>query len=212
MVQAVVFDMDGTILNTLDDLAESANLTLSYFGYNQRTVDEIRSFVGNGVRLLFERALPENTDSETVEKCVDFFKKQYAQNMYNHTAPYDGIKKILKKLKSEGLKIAVVSNKFDLAVKELSKKYFEDLIDVSIGQADDVPQKPAPNGVFKAMKEIGASSAVYVGDSDVDVETAKNANLTSVGVTWGFRDRENLKGADYIIDSPEELTKIIRSI
>lgn len=212
MIQAVIFDMDGTILNTLDDLKESVNLTLSNFGFKTRTLEEVRQFVGNGVKLLFQRALPDGIDDETLEKCICFFKKTYAQNMYNHTAPYKGILKILQEIKSLGLKTAVVSNKFDLAVKELSKKYFDDLIDISVGQSDDVPQKPAPNGVIKAMKELNIQTAIYVGDSDVDVQTAKNANLPCVGVTWGFRDREYLKGADYIIDSPEELVQIIRSI
>ena len=193
-------------------MKESVNITLSNFGFKTRTLEEVRQFVGNGVKLLFQRALPDDIDDETLEKCICFFKKTYAQNMYNHTAPYKGILKILQEIKSLGLKTAVVSNKFDLAVKELSKKYFDDLIDISVGQSDDVPQKPAPNGVIKAMKELNIQTAIYVGDSDVDVQTAKNANLPCVGVTWGFRDRKYLKGADYIIDSPEELMQIIRSI
>lgn len=212
MIEAVIFDMDGTILNTLDDLYESVNITLDNFGFPKRTLDEVRQFVGNGVRLLFQRALPNEVNDDVLEKSIIFFKKTYAQNMYNHTAPYDSIKKILKELNNNGVKIAVVSNKFDLAVKELSKKYFGDLIDISVGQSDEVPQKPAPNGVFKAMRELDVKSAIYVGDSDVDVQTAKNANLPCIGVTWGFRDREYLKGADYIIDTPDELIEIIRSL
>lgn len=212
MIEAVIFDMDGTILNTLDDLYESVNITLDNFGFPKRTLDEVRQFVGNGVRLLFQRALPNEVNDDVLEKSIIFFKKTYAQNMYNHTAPYDSIKKILKELNNNGVKIAVVSNKFDLAVKELSKKYFGDLIDISVGQSDEVPQKPAPNGVFKAMRELDVKSAIYVGDSDVDVQTAKNANLPCIGVTWGFRDREYLKGADYIIDTPDELIEVIRSL
>lgn len=212
MIEAVIFDMDGTILNTLDDLYESVNITLDNFGFPKRTLDEVRQFVGNGVRLLFQRALPNEVNDDVLEKSIIFFKKTYAQNMYNHTAPYDSIKKILKELNNNGVKIAVVSNKFDLAVKELSKKYFGDLIDISVGQSDEVPQKPAPNGVFKAMKDLDVKSGIYVGDSDVDVQTAKNANLPCIGVTWGFRDREYLKGADYIIDTPDELIEIIRSL
>ena len=212
MIEAVIFDMDGTILNTLDDLYESVNITLDNFGFPKRTLDEVRQFVGNGVRLLFQRALPNEVNDDVLEKSIIFFKKTYAQNMYNHTAPYDSIKKILKELNNNGVKIAVVSNKFDLAVKELSKKYFGDLIDISVGQSDEVPQKPAPNGVFKAMRDLDVKSAIYVGDSDVDVQTAKNANLPCIGVTWGFRDREYLKGADYIIDTPDELIEIIRSL
>ncbi len=212
MIKAVIFDMDGTILDTLEDLKESTNFALKSFGFPTRTLDEVRNFVGNGVRILFERAVPKNCDKNTLEKCIEIFKKHYSENMYNHTKPYNGILKILKELKNDGVKIAVVSNKFDEAVKILSEKYFKDLIDISVGQADDVPQKPAPNGVFKAMKELGVNSAIYVGDSDVDVQTAKNAGLMSIGVTWGFRDAENLKGADYIVDEPFDIIKIVRSL
>lgn len=212
MVEAVIFDMDGTILNTLDDLFKSVNITLNNFGFPQRTLEEVRQFVGNGVRVLFQKALPNNASEDDLERSICFFKKIYAKNMYNNTAPYDGIKKILRELKDNGIKTAVVSNKFDLAVKELSKKYFDNLIDISVGQADDVPQKPAPNGVFKVIKELNVNSAIYVGDSNVDVETAKNANLLCIGVTWGFRDRNDLSGAGYIVDTPDELIEIIRSL
>jgi len=211
MKEAVIFDMDGTLLNTLEDLTQSVNSTMQKFGFQIHTKEEIRKFVGNGVRVLFDRALPKNISNEIKEKCIEYFKKDYSENMYSHTGAYKGILEILKELKNSGYKIAVVSNKFDKAVKELSEKYFRGLIDVSIGQSDDVPQKPAPNGVFKAMRELGIRSAVYVGDSDVDVQTAKNANLPSIGVTWGFRDKENLFGADIIVDSPEELLKQIRN-
>jgi phosphoglycolate phosphatase len=200
MLKAIIFDLDGTLLNTLEDLWISTNFALGKFNYPQRTLEEVRGFVGNGVRKLIERAVPENC--ENVEVCLEIFKNHYAENMYNHTAPYNSIELILKELRTHDVRIAVVSNKFDLAVKELCKKYFGDLVNVAIGQFDDVPPKPAPNGVFKAMKQLGVEDALYVGDSDVDVKTAKNANLACIGVTWGFRDRENLKGADFIIDEP----------
>ena len=132
--------------------------------------------------------------------------------MYNNTAPYNSILEILKDLRNNGLKIGVVSNKFDSAVKELCKKYFEDLIDIAIGQAGDVPKKPAPDGVLKAIKLLGAENIVYVGDSGVDVQTAKNANIPCIGVTWGFRDKKDLKGADFIIDNPHDIINIIRSM
>lgn len=206
MVKAVIFDLDGTLLNTLEDLWISTNFALSQFGYPERTFEEVRMFVGNGVRKLIERAVPENC--QNIDECLAVFKKHYAENMYNHTVPYNSIEKILKDLQAQGVKTAVVSNKFDLAVKELCKKYFGDLIDIAIGQFDDVPPKPAPNGVLKALKELGEETAIYVGDSEVDVQTAKNANLTCIGVTWGFRDRENLKGADFIIDEPCDIIDI----
>lgn len=206
MIKTVIFDLDGTLLNTLEDLWISTNFALSQFGYPERTFEEVRMFVGNGVRKLIERAVPENC--QNVEECLAVFKKHYAENMYNHTVPYNSIEKILKELHARGVKTAVVSNKFDLAVKELCKKYFGDLIDIAIGQFDDVPPKPAPNGVLKALKELGEETALYVGDSEVDVQTAKNANLSCIGVTWGFRDRENLKGADFIIDEPCDIIDI----
>ncbi len=212
MIKTVIFDLDGTLLNTLEDLKEATNFALSKYNYPTRTLEEVRCFVGNGVRKLIERAVPENC--QNVEECLAVFKQNYSEIMYNHTAPYNGILKILSDLKANGIKTGVVSNKFDSAVKELCKKYFADLIDIAIGQADDVPKKPAPDGVFKAMRELGAdkSSTVYVGDSDVDVATAKNAKLPCIGVTWGFRDREYLKGANIIIDKPNEFIDAVKSL
>lgn len=212
MIKTVIFDLDGTLLNTLEDLKEATNFALSKYNYPTRTLEEVRCFVGNGVRKLIERAVPENC--QNVEECLAVFKQNYSEIMYNHTAPYNGILKILSDLKANGIKTGVVSNKFDSAVKELCKKYFADLIDIAIGQADDVPKKPAPDGVFKAMRELGADklSTIYVGDSDVDVATAKNANLPCIGVTWGFRDREYLKGANFIIDNPNDINVIIKGL
>lgn len=212
MIDTVIFDLDGTLLNTLEDLRNSTNFALSEFGFPERSLEEVRSFVGNGVRKLIERAVPQSCDKETTEKCLEIFKKNYSENMYNNTAPYNSILEILKDLRNNGLKIGVVSNKFDSAVKELCKKYFEDLVDIAIGQAGDVPKKPAPDGVLKAIKLLGAENIVYVGDSGVDVQTAKNANIPCIGVTWGFRDKKDLKGADFIIDNPHDIINIIRSM
>ena len=212
MIKTVIFDLDGTLLNTLEDLKESTNFALCRFGYQKRTLDEVRCFVGNGVRKLIERAVPENC--KNVDECLEVFKKNYSENMYNHTQPYNGILEMLEELHKENLKIGVVSNKFDSAVKDLCKKYFGNLVDAAIGQCDDVPKKPAPDGVFKAMKFLGSdkSSTLYAGDSDVDVQTAHNADLKCIGVTWGFRTRDYLNGADFIVDSPEEILKIVRSL
>ena len=212
MIKAVIFDLDGTLLNTLEDLKESTNFALCKFGYPERTLNEVRCFVGNGVKKLIERAVPENCTN--IDECLEIFKKNYSENMCNHTKPYDGILKILEELHKDGVKIGVVSNKFDSAVKDLCKKYFGNLIDCAIGQNDDVPKKPAPNGVLKAMNELGAdkNSTIYAGDSDVDVETAKNTQLPCIGVTWGFRTIEYLKGADFIANQPEDIIKIIRSL
>ena len=208
-----IFDLDGTLLNTLDDLADSVNHTLTQYGFPTRTRDEVRRFVGNGVPLLIERAVPEGTDRETQERCLAEFKKYYAENMYHKTAPYPGIPELLTALGARGVKIAVVSNKFDAAVKELCRRYYGSRIHVGIGERADVRKKPAPDSVFRALEELGASreKALYIGDSDVDVQTAKNAGLTSVGVTWGFRERALLEkeGAQYIIDTPAQMLDII---
>ena len=209
MIDSVIFDMDGTILNTLDDLTESVNFTVTKFGFPSFTSDEVKYFVGNGVDILFQRALPENCNRETFQGCIKTFKTHYAKNMFHNTKPYNGIIDLMQNLKVSGVKLGVVSNKFDSAVKELSNKYFKGLIDASIGQSVDIPPKPEPSGVLKCAKELNAKNFVYVGDSDVDVQTAKNAGVPVIGVTWGFRDLSYLDGADYIANRPEELKDIL---
>lgn len=211
MKKAVIFDLDGTLLNTLDDLADSTNYALSKFGYPTRTIDEVRQFVGNGVAKLIERAIPEGKNNPNFEKCLAIFKENYAQNMYNKTAPYNGIIEMLSNLKSKGIKIAVVSNKFDLAVKELCKKYFEGFIDFAAGEneAQRIKKKPAPDTVISVLNEFNFASedAVYVGDSDVDIMTAKNSQMPCISVTWGFRDEKFLleNGATILINAPSEI-------
>ena len=211
MKKAVIFDLDGTLLNTLDDLADSTNYALSRFGYPTRTIEEVRQFVGNGVAKLIERAIPEGKNNPNFEKCLAIFKETYAQNMYNKTAPYNGIIEMLSNLKSKGIKIAVVSNKFDLAVKELCKKYFEGFIDFAAGEneAQGIKKKPAPDTVISVLNEFNFASedAVYVGDSDVDIMTAKNSKMPCISVTWGFRDEKFLleNGATILINAPSEI-------
>lgn len=211
MKKAVIFDLDGTLLNTLDDLADSTNYALSKFGYPTRTIEEVRQFVGNGVAKLIERAIPEGKNNPNFEKCLAIFKENYAQNMYNKTAPYNGIIEMLSNLKSKGIKIAVVSNKFDLAVKELCKKYFEGFIDFAAGEneAQGIKKKPAPDTVISVLTEFNFApeDAVYVGDSDVDIMTAKNSKMPCISVTWGFRDEKFLleNGATILINAPSEI-------
>lgn len=211
MKKAVIFDLDGTLLNTLDDLADCTNYALSKFGYPTRTIDEVRQFVGNGVAKLIERAIPEGKNNPNFEKCLAIFKENYAKNMYNKTAPYNGIIEMLSNLKSRGIKIAVVSNKFDLAVKELCKKYFEGVIDFAAGEneAQGIKKKPAPDTVISVLNEFNFASedAVYVGDSDVDIMTAKNSKMPCISVTWGFRDEKFLleNGATILINAPSEI-------
>lgn len=211
MKKIVIFDLDGTLLNTLDDLADSTNYALAKFGYPTRTIEEVRQFVGNGVAKLIERAIPDGKKNPNFEKCLAIFKENYAQNMYNKTAPYVGILEMLSNLKSKGLKIAVVSNKFDLAVKELCKKYFDGYIDFAAGEneAQGIKKKPAPDTVFTVLKEfeLNPEDAVYVGDSDVDIMTAKNSQMPCISVTWGFRDEKFLleNGATILINTPSEI-------
>lgn len=211
MKKAVIFDLDGTLLNTLDDLADSTNYALAKFGYPTRTIEEVRQFVGNGVAKLIERAIPEGKNNPNFEKCLAIFKENYAQNMYNKTAPYNGIIEMLSNLKSKGIKIAVVSNKFDLAVKELCKKYFEEFIDFAAGEneAQGIKKKPAPDTVISVLNEFNFApeDAVYVGDSDVDIMTAKNSKMPCISVTWGFRDKKFLleNGATILINAPSEI-------
>ncbi|NLZ81379.1 MAG: HAD family hydrolase [Clostridiales bacterium] len=205
----VIFDLDGTLLNTLDDLSASVNYALEVCGYPLRNVDEVRRFVGNGVEKLIERAVPEEASGEDTKACLDIFKVHYKDNMNNQTRPYDGIMEILENLKAKNIKIAVVSNKMDYAVKVLCENKFNGFIQVAIGSSKGVAKKPAPDTVLEALRSLDSKSeeALFVGDSDVDMETAKNASITSVGVTWGFRDREILEaaGADFIIENPKEL-------
>lgn len=211
----VIFDLDGTLLNTLDDLMDSVNYALTELGFDKRNYSEIRSFVGNGVKLLVQRALPEN-GKDKLEQCLEIFSKHYDKNKFNKTRPYDGIIEMLKEVKAAGHKTAIVSNKYQSAVSDLAQNEFKGYIDCAIGERAGVSPKSAPDGVYIALKELNADKkdTVYVGDSDVDVMTAKNAGLKMIGVTWGFRDRELLIqcGADVIIDSPSEILKSIKSI
>lgn len=213
MIDTVIFDLDGTLLNTLDDLKDSTNFALRNFGCPERSLEEVRCFVGNGVKKLIERAIPNGAENPDFENCLRMFKENYALNMYNKTAPYDGVIELLQVLKRYGFKTAVVSNKFDMAVKHLCKTYFDGLVQAAIGEADNVHRKPAPDGVFKAMELLksGPETSIYCGDSDVDVLTAKNSGIKCIGVTWGFRSRELLQqeGADYIVDAPYEIAELL---
>ena len=209
----VIFDLDGTLLNSLDDLTDGVNYALGRFGYPQRSLEEVKNFVGNGVERLMYQAVPEGTPDADTAACLGVFREYYTKNMNNKTRPYDGIFELLKSLKAMGIKMAIVSNKFDGAVKELRASLFAEYIAVAIGESETVRKKPAPDSIFLALRELDSSveSAIYVGDSDVDVKAAKNAGLKCAGVSWGFRSRSLLEaeGADFIIDSPEELLKIV---
>ena len=208
----VIFDLDGTLLNTLEDLTDSVNFVLLKRGFPARSQGEVRRFVGNGVERLIRLAVPQETGERIIQDCVSEFRQHYSENLRKKTAPYAGVMALLARLKEENYKLAIVSNKFDAAVKALCRDYFGELIP-AFGESAETARKPAPDSVLKALRTLGSAreTAVYVGDSEVDADTAGNAGLLFVGVTWGFRDREALerKGADYIINKPEELLEII---
>jgi len=212
-ISTIIFDLDGTLLNTLDDLADGVNYALHQFGFPAKSIEDIRRFVGNGVRNLMELSIPDGLKNPDFAACLHAFKEYYSENMQNKTRPYEGVLELLLVLREAGYKTAIVSNKFDKAVKELNRQYFGDQIPVAIGESPLIHKKPAPDCVYEALKELGvpACEAIYVGDSEVDMQTAKNAGLPSVGVTWGFRDKEILmkEGADYMINHPLELIDIL---
>lgn len=207
--EAVIFDLDGTLTDTLADLRNSVNFALSQFDFPEKTAEEIRSFVGNGVKRLVYLSVPENTSDEIAEDCLSAFKEYYKTHSCVATNPYDGIIEMLSEIKNKGIKIAVVTNKMHSAAVDIVDHFFGDLIDVTVGQLDGVAQKPQPDGIYKALEYIGVSKekAVYVGDSEVDCITAKNAGIPCVGVTWGFRNRDVLSknGAEFIINSPKDI-------
>ncbi len=211
---AIVFDLDGTLIDTLEDLKDSVNFALNKFGFPERNLDEIRSFVGNGVKRLVYLSVPDGTDEETSAKCLEIFKEHYKGNSRNKTAPYEGIPEMLKKVQAAGFKTAVVTNKIQDAAIEIIRCFFGDKIDVIIGQVDGVAQKPEPDGVWLALEKLGVdrTKAVYIGDSEVDCMTAHNAGLPCIGVTWGFRSREVLEEnkAEFIVDSPEKILDCVQ--
>ncbi len=208
-----VFDMDGTILNTLDDMTVACNYTLDKMKMPERTIDEIRMFVGNGIPKLIERIAPEGTDEATLKEMLDIFMPFYSAHSMDKTGPYPGINELLKKLKDNGIKLACVSNKADAAMRHLCDCFFNGLFDDAEGERAGVNKKPAPDMVWAALDKMGASKAdaVYIGDSNVDYETAVNSGLDCISVSWGFRTRGFLEklGSECIADTPEEVFDII---
>lgn len=191
---AVIFDLDGTLLDTLRDLTDSLNAVLAQYGLAERTLDEVRCFVGNGIRKLIERAIPGGTEHPGYEEIYDAFCAHYGAHCMDATEPYPGIDSLLDWLTKAGYRMAIVSNKADFAVKRLNRIYFGDQIPVAIGEREGIRKKPAPDTVLQALRELGVERerAVYVGDSDVDIETARNSGMDLISVSWGFRSREFL--------------------
>lgn len=204
-----IFDLDGTLLSTLDDLAASCNYALKTNGMPERTLEEVRMFVGNGVKKLMERAIPEGLDNPLFDKTYADFRNHYMHHNLDTTQPYPGVMEMLQSLRERGKKIAVVSNKFYAATQELCRHFFGDLVDVAIGEREDIRKKPAPDTVIEALRQMNVTKdkAVYIGDSDVDVMTAKNSGMPCISVLWGFRDYDFLveHGATIFIKSPLQL-------
>lgn len=197
MKKAIVFDLDGTLLNTLEDLCDSTNFALSKCGFPARSLSEIRRFVGNGIRKLIERAVPAEAEEPAITECYTIFCEHYKGNMENKTAEYDGITDMLEALYTAGYKMAIVTNKADFAAQVLCKRLFGKYVHTVVGSVDSRPNKPAPDGVYYALEQMDAerSETVFVGDSEVDMQTAQNAEIDAIGVLWGFRDLSDLQKA-----------------
>lgn len=212
-IDTVIFDMDGTLLDTLADLADAVNYALRACHMPERTIDEVRAFVGNGVRRLLELSVPEGFENPRFEEVFAKFKEYYAIHCNDKTKAYDGILPLLRELDRQGYALAIVSNKLDSAVKELNEIYFEGIVKVAIGEVEGVAKKPAPDMVEKALRELGKAkeTSVYVGDSDVDLMTARNSGLPCISVLWGFRDEAFLKehGAERFAKVPADIRKIL---
>ena len=211
MYKTYIFDLDGTLLDTLGDLASSVNYALRTHNMPEHSIDDVRRFVGNGVRLLMERAVPDGAANPHFDETFATFRQHYMEHSLDTTRPYDGIPETLAELKSRGCRLAVVSNKFMSATQELIRHFFPDTIEVAIGEheAEGIRKKPAPDTVFAALAQLGVGkeNAVYVGDSDVDIQTAINSGLPCISVLWGFRDRDFLlqHGAKTLISAPRDL-------
>ena len=211
MKTAILFDLDGTLLDSLGDLTDSTNYTLAYYGCPQRTIDEIRSFVGNGAEVLIRLALPGTKNDPPVAEALATYKAYYAAHSRIKTKPYDGVLEALA-LISQKYPVAIVSNKPDIATKSLAKELFGGI--PAWGESDACQRKPAPDMLYKAMQELGADRCVYVGDSEVDVVTAKNAGCKCLSVLWGFRDKQTLvdAGAEYFCEDPRDMATMIEEI
>ena len=212
-IDTIIFDLDGTLLNSLGDLHASFNHTIEHFGYPTRSIDEIKNFVGNGIKKAIERALPCKVSDEELNKITEYFRSYYKEHMFELTKPYNGIVELLSNLKAKGYKLAIVSNKYDDAVKNLSRIYFGDLIDIAIGEGYGVRRKPEIDGILKAIQimESKLENCIFVGDSNVDIETANNANIPCISVLWGYRDKAFLKenGAKIFAETTKDIEKFL---
>ncbi|HAW13245.1 MAG TPA: HAD family hydrolase [Erysipelotrichaceae bacterium] len=211
--ELVIFDMDGTILYTLDDICDGVNASLSKHGLPVRTKDEIRRHIGNGIRHEIESSVPEGTKESMIDAVFHDFHAWYEIHCNDRTRPYDGIVELLEDLKQAGIHCAVVSNKADYAVKALNEIYFKGLLEAGVGEKDGIARKPAPDEVDEVLRLLNMerNRAVYIGDSEVDIETAANAGMDCIGVSWGYRDRKWLQecGAEVIVDDVSQLRQLL---
>ena len=211
--QTAVFDLDGTLLNTLEDLTDSVNVALRAYHCQEKSIEQVRTYVGNGIRKLIERCLEGGEDHPDFEAIFTAFKEHYKDNCQNKTRPYDGIKELIENIRNAGVYTAVVSNKADYGVQTLCKDYFPGLFDYAVGEREGIRRKPYPDSVNEVLRQfdVDRTQAVYVGDSEVDVQTAANAGMDVCMVGWGFRNEEFLKenGAEFVVHSPEEAWEFI---
>ena len=211
--KAIIFDLDGTLTDTLEDLYLSVNHALRSCNLPERSLDEVRRFVGNGIRKLIERSVPEDTSIDMLERCFEAFRAYYVIHCQDHTRLYPGIASLLTALHAKGYRMAVVSNKLQAGVDELADTFFNGVIDVAIGEQSGIPRKPEPDMVRHALDRLGVKKeeAIYVGDSDVDLQTALNAGLPCISVLWGFRNRDFLvaHGATVLVESPQEVLELV---
>ena len=214
--KAVIFDMDGTVLNTLDDIADCVNATLEHFGLEQKSLEEVCNAVGNGVRHLLRCVIPGGDTHPLYQEILQYYVPYYQAHCQNKTCAYEGIPEAMRALKDMGYRLAIVSNKGDGAVKELNRLYFEGLVDEAIGERPGIRRKPAPDSVWEAVRALGCSNseAIYVGDSEVDIDTAANAKMPVIAVSWGFRGHDALEQLhpDYLIDTPDELPVLLEKL
>lgn len=214
MIKTVIFDLDGTVLNTLDDLAVSVNYVLTRFGLPVHRTEDYRLYFGNGIRYALQCAVPDGTKEETIDQMLPVFREHYNAHCLDKTRPYEGIPELMRGLRGQGFKLAIVSNKIDSAVKELNAKFFSEYVDVAIGEREGIRRKPAPDTVIQALAELKSTKdeTVYVGDSEVDLQTAANAGLPCITVLWGFRDKEYLtkQGATVFANTPKDIFDLLK--
>ncbi len=215
MIDTIIFDLDGTLLDTLEDLTDSVNYVMGEYDLPPHTIEEIRNYVGNGAAKLIERAVPKGIDNPAYGKMLEMFRQHYAAHCEDKVAPYEGVMELLASLKAAGYRTAIVSNKPDSAVKQLYERYFKEYVQEAVGESSDTKRKPAPDMVYRALARLSSdvSHAVYVGDSEVDIMTAANVPMTCISVTWGFRTKEQLLAAgaaeEHMITTAQELHPLL---